>query len=70
MDWSDLENSVREIASIRYARPCEKIRLETGVAHDCVLKLDENHWIIVEITKNKNLDKIRGDVNRLFSNSK
>ncbi len=65
LSWNKLEKAVREIASLRYAVPCNPVRLENGVNHDAVCKLSEKHWVIIEITKNESLDKIRGDVTRL-----
>ncbi|SMF58703.1 hypothetical protein SAMN06265365_10993 [Tistlia consotensis] len=32
---------------------------------DCVIKVDADQWIIVEISKRRDLDKVRTDVNRL-----
>lgn len=65
MSWSQLENRVREISSLRYGASAEAMRLKNGVNHDCVCKVSERHWVIVEITKNNTVDKVRGDVNRL-----
>jgi len=65
LSWNKLEKSVREIASLRYSTTCNPVRLENGVNHDAVCKLSEKHWVIIEITKNDSLDKIRGDITRL-----
>jgi hypothetical protein len=36
-----------------------------GVKFDCVLEIAWDHLVIVEITRNVTLDKVRGDINRL-----
>lgn len=65
MSWAKLESEVRAVANLRYGKAAEAIRLENGVNHDCVCKISERNWVIIEITKNDTVDKIRGDVNRL-----
>lgn len=64
MNWKELEKKVREVASFRWN--CNAVT-ETigGVKCDCVLKLLADHWIIVEITKENNLVKIREDIAKL-----
>ncbi|HUD93017.1 hypothetical protein [Sphingobium sp.] len=65
MSWAKLESEVRAVVNLRYGKAAEAIRLDNGVNHDCVCKISERNWIIIEITKNDTVDKIRGDVNRL-----
>ncbi|MBY8825121.1 hypothetical protein [Sphingomonas colocasiae] len=65
MSWAKLESEVRAVVNLRYGRAAEAIRLDNGVNHDCVCKISERNWVIVEITRNDNVDKIRVDVNRL-----
>lgn len=64
MDWKTLEKKVRDIASFRWN--CSAVT-ETiaGVKCDCVLKPHLDHWIIVEITKEDNLSKVREDIAKL-----
>lgn len=64
MNWDELEKRVREIASFRWN--CNAVT-ETiaGVKCDCVLKPALDHWIIVEITKESSLSKIREDIVKL-----
>lgn len=64
MNWKELEERVREIASFRWN--CNAVT-ETiaGVKCDCVLKPRADHWIIVEITKENSLSKMREDIAKL-----
>ncbi len=62
--WSSLEDYVRQICTLRWsadARP-EKI---AGIDVDCVVKIRPDHYIIVEITENDTLSKVRDDLTRL-----
>ena len=62
--WQEFEKRVRDTAHLMWGvepRPREI----AGVRFDCVLELSWNHYVIVEITKNNSLDKIRGDINRI-----
>ena len=62
--WKNFEKIVLNLASVKWglsARP-ETIN---GINHDCVIKFKDNYWIIIEITKEKSLDKLRGDASRL-----
>ena len=61
MNWKELEKKVREIATFRWN--CNAVT-ETiaGVKCDCVLKLSTDHWIVIEITKENNLTKVREDI--------
>lgn len=64
MNWKDFEKRVREIASFRWN--CNAVT-ETiaGVKCDCVLKTSADCWIVVEITQENKLSKIRGDIAKL-----
>ena len=64
--WQDFEKRIRNIASYRWN--CNAVA-ETiaGVKCDCILKPQPDHWIIVEITEECNLEKIRTDIAKLFS---
>ena len=56
MTWQNLEEKVRTIASLRWN--CTAVA-ETiaGVKCDCVLKISDDNWIIVEITEQNKLEK-------------
>ena len=64
MIWQELESKVREIACLRW--DCNATT-ETiaGVKCDCVLKPSSSEWILVEVTKERNIEKVRADVIKL-----
>jgi hypothetical protein len=61
MKWEELEKHVRDLASCHWA---SKAIPETinGVRLDCVIKKLPNYWIIIEISKEDTLEKIRTDI--------
>ena len=64
MTWQNLEEKVRTIASLRWN--CVAVS-ETiaGVKCDCILKIAEDNWIVIEITKQNDLTKVREDIVKL-----
>lgn len=64
MTWQSLEDKVKTIASLRWncAAVAENV---AGVDCDCVLKVSDDNWIIVEVTKQNNLAKVREDIIKL-----
>ncbi|WP_296258446.1 MULTISPECIES: hypothetical protein [unclassified Pseudomonas] len=63
-NWSDLENSVRQYAQYIWNRPASADRI-AGVNFDCVIRISEIELVIIEITKNKSLEKVREDVGKI-----
>lgn len=64
MKWSEFEKEIRDIASHRWN--CNAVaETISGVRCDCILKVDPSEWIIVEITTENNLDKVRRDILKL-----
>jgi len=63
MSWQHFEQRIRDIASIRWN--CNAVS-ETiaGIKCDCILKLDSDNWIAIEITEECNLEKVRSDIVR------
>lgn len=61
MEWKELEEHVRDLASCHWA---SKANPETinGVSFDCVIKKRSDYWIIIEISKEETLDKLRTDI--------
>jgi len=59
--WQALENRVREIASLIWGVPCQPREI-AGVKLDGVLEVRPNHWILLEITENDTLHKLREDL--------
>lgn len=64
MNWKSLEQRIRDVSALQFGKAGVKENIN-GVDLDCVIKRDEGQWIIVEISKRKDLDKVRTDVNRL-----
>lgn len=65
MNWQSLEQRIRDVSALQFGRIGVKENIN-GVDLDCVIKLDEGQWVIVEISKERKLDKVRIDVNRLI----
>jgi len=59
--WKSLEDQVRSVASLKWDRPTMP-RAICGVNVDGVIELTPDHFICVEITKENNLAKLRGDL--------
>ena len=55
---------VLNLANVKWGFPARPETIN-GINHDCVIKVKDNYWIIIEITKERTLDKLRGDANRL-----
>lgn len=62
--WEEFEKSVRQYAQYIWNRPANADRIG-GVNFDCVVKISEIELIVIEITKNKTLEKIREDVSKI-----
>lgn len=60
-DWTILERQIRTIATYIWNRPAEA-ELVAGVALDCVIKIEPDHWVCIEITKSNTLQKLREDL--------
>lgn len=62
--WQNFEKKIRDIASYRWN--CDATT-ETiaGVKCDCVLKPDVDQYIIIEITEESSLHKVRNDITKL-----
>lgn len=66
MTWKKLEDKVRDIASYRWNCTAVSENI-AGIQCDCVLKVDAEQWVVVEITEERNLDKVRRDIIKLKS---
>ena len=62
--WQSFEKKIRDIASYRWncSATTETI---AGVKCDCVLKPDVDQYIIIEITEESSLTKVRNDITKL-----
>jgi len=63
-NWDEVEKSVRQYAQYIWNRPANADRIG-GVNFDCIVKVSEIEIIIIEITKNRTLEKIREDVGKI-----
>lgn len=64
--WSEVESNVRQYAQYIWNRNAIPDRIG-GVNFDCVIKVTERDYIIIEVTKNNTLEKIREDVSKIQS---
>jgi hypothetical protein len=62
--WKKLEDSVRGIAAIVWKSPARPDRL-AGVNFDAVIRLSEEEVVLIEITENATLEKIRQDIAKI-----
>ncbi len=65
-DWSELEQKTRAIATLLWQRPAVAEEV-AGVRLDCVLRLEPDYWVVVEVSKSDTLDKLRVDLAKLIS---
>lgn len=64
MTWKSLEQRIRAVAALHYGQAGVTENIN-GVNLDCVIKRDNDQWIIVEVSTRRDLEKVRTDVNRL-----
>ena len=64
--WATFEEKVRDIAQLIWGRPAAPERIG-GVAVDAVLRLDPRLTVLIEITEERTLGKVRDDVNKLVT---
>lgn len=62
--WQTFENKIRDIASYRWNCNATTETI-AGVKCDCVLKPDIDQWIIIEITEESSIHKVRNDIIKL-----
>lgn len=64
--WKTLEEKARRMAEAIWASPCVPEQI-AGVRVDGVIKLRENHYVVIEVSKNYSLDKTRTDIAKINS---
>jgi len=64
ISWKKLESSVRELASLKWNCQVSKDNI-AGVDFDAVLEPEHGRKVLIEITENNTLDKVRNDITRL-----
>lgn len=62
--WKELEESVKQYAEYIWNRTATSDRI-AGVNFDCILELSSIEKVIIEITENNALDKIRSDITKI-----
>jgi len=62
--WKVLEGFVRSVASLRYGMPCQAEHVG-GVDVDGVVHLGADEKVIIEITENMTLAKVREDITKI-----
>lgn len=64
--WKELEQRIRRIASYRWNCNATTETI-AGVKCDCVLKPQQDEWIVVEITEESSITKVRTDIAKLWT---
>ncbi len=63
-EWQDFENRVRSLAEHIWGQPCEPLRIG-GVNIDGAARVDQEIINLLEITEERNLNKVRADIIKL-----
>ncbi|PDT20052.1 hypothetical protein [Rhizobium hidalgonense] len=66
MRWQEVEDQVRRIAEMHWNAPCRAEDIH-GVRCDGVIRVSTDEMVVIEITKEQNLTKLRTDVSKLSS---
>lgn len=61
--WQHLERIVRDVAEAKFGGVARAEDI-AGVKCDCVIRLSDGSAVIVEISKEKTIDKLRQDINK------
>lgn len=64
MRWQDVEAEVTRIAESVWSVPASPER-EAGVKCDIILKPKKDYWVLIEVSKEDNLGKLRDDMAKL-----
>lgn len=62
--WKNLEEYVRSIASLKWGAPCKAEHID-GVDFDSVIRISDDEVIILEVTTERTLQKVRDDLNKI-----
>jgi hypothetical protein len=63
--WKTLEDHVRGIATLRWTSVCKPEHID-GVDFDGVCRVSSDELVLIEITKERNLQKVRDDLNKII----
>lgn len=64
LSWKALEENVKTIASLKWNCYATNETIN-GVKFDCVLKPRTDKWVIIEVSENETLDKVRTDIAKI-----
>ena len=64
-NWKKLEDHVRGIASLKWNEECKQEHLN-GVDFDGVVRVAEDEIVLIEITREHTLQKVRDDLNKIM----
>lgn len=64
MKWQEVEVECRKIAESVWGQPANPERI-AGVNCDAVVKFKNNFWILIEVSKQDDLAKLRDDISKL-----
>lgn len=64
-NWKVLENYVRGLASLKWSVPCKPEHID-GVDFDGVCRVSADEIILIEITTERTLQKVRDDLNKII----
>lgn len=64
-NWKSLENYVRGVASLKWSVPCKPEHID-GVDFDGVCRVSADELILIEITTERTLQKVRADLNKII----
>lgn len=63
-NWKNLEDYVRGVASLKWSVPCKPEHID-GVDFDGVCRVSADELILIEITTERTLQKVRDDLNKI-----
>ena len=66
-NWKALEDYVRGVAALRWSVPCRPEHID-GVDFDGVCRISEDELVLIEITTERTLQKVRDDINKIKPN--
>lgn len=64
-NWKSLEDHVRGIATLRWTAVCKPEHID-GVDFDGVCRISPDELVLIEITKERTLQKVRDDLNKII----
>lgn len=64
--WKRFEDYVRAIAALKFGAPCQREHV-TGVDIDGVVRISPDEIVLIEITENFTLTKVREDITKISS---